>query len=266
MAIHPTAVIDSEAEIGVNVTVGPFAFVDAQTQIGDNCVIGPHTTIFCFTTLDNNCRVHAGAVLGDLPQDRAFEGCESYVHIGANTVIREAATVNRGTKPGSVTEIGPDCFLMATAHVAHNCRLGQGVVLCNSAILGGYVEVGDQAFISANCLIHQFTRIGRLVMMAGGSIITKDVPPFCMTHRRSANTLAGLNTVGLRRHGFSSEERQSIKRAFDTLFRSNLNISEAVRKLERYSGSPHVQEFACFINASQRGVCTMGGQGIVSAN
>ena len=155
MAIHPTAVGDSRAEIGVNVTVGPFAFIDSETKIGDNCVIGPNTTIFRFTTLDVDCRVHAGAVLGDHPQDRSFEDCESYVQIGANTVIREAATVHRGTKPGSVTKIGPDCLLMATAHVAHNCRLGRDVVLCNSAILGGYAEIGDQAFISANCLIHQ---------------------------------------------------------------------------------------------------------------
>ncbi len=259
MAIHPTAVIDSGAKIGANVTVGPFAFVDAQTRIGDNCIIGPNTTILRFTTLDAGCRVHALAVLGDLPQDRAFEDCESYVRIGANTVIRELVTVHRGTKPGTVTEIGPDCLLMATAHVAHNCRLGRGVVLCNNAILGGHAEIGDQAFISGNCLIHQFTRIGRLVMMAAGSAVTKDVPPFCITHRDRAlrNTLAGLNTVGLRRHGFTSEERLSIKRAFDTLFRSDLNISEAVKKLEGHSGSPHVQELARFVSASERGVCTM---------
>lgn len=257
MAIHPTAVIESGAEIGTDVTVGPFAFVDAETRIGDNCVIGPHATIFRFTTLDTGCRVHAGAVLGDLPQDRAFEDCESYVEIGANSVIREAATVHRGTKPGSVTEIGPDCLLMATAHVAHNCRLGRGVVLCNGAILGGYAEIGDQAFISANCLIHQFTRVGRLVMMAGGSIVTKDVPPFCMTHRRSANTLVGLNTAGLRRHGIGDDERLNIKRAFDTLFRSDLSVSEAVAKLERDPGSANVQELVDFVGASERGVCTM---------
>lgn len=257
MAIHPTAVIDSGAEMGANVTVGPFAFIDGHTRIGDNCVIGPNTTILRFTTLGANCRIHAGAVLGDLPQDRAFEDCESYVKIGADTVIREAATVHRGTKPGSVTEVGADCLLMASAHVAHNCRLGRGVVLCNSAILGGYAEIEDLAFISAHCLIHQFTRIGRLAMMVGGSLVSKDVPPFCMTHNRAKNTLAGLNTVGLRRQGFTGEERLSIKRAFDTLFRSDLNISEAVEKLQGNSSSPHVQELARFIRASKRGVCTI---------
>lgn len=257
MAIHSTAVIESGAEIGANVTVGPFAFIDGQTQVGDNCVIGPNTTILRFTTLDAGCRVHAGAVLGGLPQDSAFEDCESYVKIGANTVIRELVTVHRGTKPGTVTEIGPDCLVMVSAHVAHNCRLGRGVVLCNGAGLSGYAEIGDHAFISGNCLIHQFTRIGRLVMMAGGSMVSKDVPPFCLTHHSPANTLAGLNTVGLRRHGFTGEERLSIKRAFDTLFRSDLNISEAVEKLEGDSSSPHVRELARFVSASKRGVCTM---------
>lgn len=257
MAIHPTAVIEPGAEIGANVTIGPLAFIDAQTQIGDGCVIGPNATIFRYTTLGANCRVHAGAVLGDLPQDFSFEECESFVRIGDNTVIRETATVNRGTKPGTATEIGPDCLLMAAAHVAHNCRLGQGVVLANSAILGGYAEIGDRSFISANCLIHQFTRVGRLVMMAGGSIVTKDVPPFCMTHRRQANALAGLNVVGLRRQGFSGEERLSIKRAFDTLFRSSLDISTAAKELERESDSPLARELAGFVSASERGVCAM---------
>jgi UDP-N-acetylglucosamine acyltransferase len=257
MAIHPTAVIESGAEIGANVTVGAFAFIDAQTNIGDGCVIGPNSTILRYTTLGANCRVHAGAVVGGVPQDFSFEECESFVRIGANTVIRETATVNRGTKPGTATEIGPDCLLMAAAHVAHNCRLGQGVVLANSAILGGYAEIGDRSFVSANCLIHQFTRVGRLVMMAGASVVSKDVPPFCMTHRRQANALAGLNIVGMRRLGFSGEERLNIKRAFDTLFRSSLGTSIAAKELERDSDSPLVRELAGFISASERGVCAM---------
>ncbi len=254
MVIHPTAVIESSAQLG-DVTVGPFAYIDHHVKIGDGCVIGPHVTILQHSSLGSSCRVHAGAVLGDLPQDLAFQEAESYVQIGANCVIREGVTVHRGTQPGTTTEVGHGCLLMAFSHVGHNVRLGNKVILTNGAVLGGYVEVGDRAFISANCLVHQFTRIGRLTMLSGGCAIHKDVPPFCITRGLQPSTVMGLNVVGMRREGLSSEERLILKRAFKILYQSNLNVSQAVAKLEAEFTSDLVLELCQFVKSSRRGIC-----------
>lgn len=259
MMIHPTAVIESSAQLGKEVTVGPFSYIDHSVNVGDGCVIGPHVTILRYSSLGSGCRVHAGAVLGDLPQDLAFQAAESYVRIGANCVIREGVTVHRGTQPGTTTEIGHDCLLMALSHVGHNVKLGNKVILTNGAVLGGYAEVGDRAFISANCLVHQFTRVGRLTMLSGGCAIHKDVPPFCMTRGLEASTVMGLNVVGLRREGLSSEERLLLKRAFKILYQSNLNVSQAVTRLEAEFTSDLVLELIQFIRSSRRGICKFIG-------
>ncbi|MEM8810551.1 MAG: acyl-ACP--UDP-N-acetylglucosamine O-acyltransferase [Cyanobacteria bacterium P01_G01_bin.38] len=255
MTIHPTAVIEPGAQLGDNVTVGAFAYIDTQVKIGSGCTIGPRATILRHTQLGNHCRVHAGAVIGDLPQDLAFQATETYVQIGNNCVLREGVTVHRGTKPDSVTVVGNDCLLMVNSHVAHNAKLGDGVILANGALIAGYAEVGERAFVSGGCLVHQFTRVGRLVMMSGGSAIQKDVPPFCMTRSVSANTIMGLNTVGLRRAGVSAQERKTLKQAFQTLFQSDLSLPSAVEKLQGQFESPLVQELAAFIQASERGIC-----------
>lgn len=255
MAIHPTAVIANEASIGQNVSIGPYAYIEQDVVVGDGCQIGPHACLMRYTTLGENCRVHAGAVLGDLPQDRNFSGGESYLRIGAGCVIREGATAHRGTQPGSSTTIGDGCMLMAYSHVAHNVTLGKQVIVCNGALLAGHVQVGDNAFISGNCLVHQFARVGRLAMLSGGSGTQMDVPPFCITRSLYSNTVMHLNVVGLRRAGLSVQDRRLLERAFDILYSSGLAVARAVDQIEREVDSPYVRELCQFVRESKRGIC-----------
>lgn len=256
MTIHPTACIEPGAVLGEQVQVGPFAYIAKDTHIGDHCVIGPHASILPYTTLGAGCHVHGGAVLGDLPQDLAFKPENiSYVTIGERTVLREGVTVHRGTRAGTVTEVGDDCLFMANSHVGHNCKVGNRVIMANGALLGGYAQVGDRAFISGNCSVHQFARVGRLAMLSGNTAATKDVPPFCMTRSSSTSTLMGLNVVGLRRAGLTSQERQTLKDAFRILFRSGLMLSTATAQLRQTSDSPLVLELCEFIETSERGIC-----------
>jgi UDP-N-acetylglucosamine acyltransferase len=253
--IHPTAIVAAGAEIGENVTIGPFTVIEDKVRLGAGTVIGPHVTVFNYTTIGEGCSLHDHAVLGDWPQDLAFNpATESYLRIGARCRIREGVTLHRGTKPGTATEVGDDCFLMANCHAAHNVKLGKAVIIANGSQLAGYVEVGDGAFISANCLVHQFCRIGRLVILAGGAAITKDVPPFCKTRNTALNIIVGLNVVGLKRAGIGPEERVAIKRAFTILYRSGLNVSQAVARLKQENSAP-AREFAEFIETSHRGIC-----------
>lgn len=258
--IHPTAIVDKKAELGVNVAIGPFCVVEAPATIGDNVRLGSQVVILPYTTLGAGCTLHAHAVIGDLPQDLTFKDAPSYVRIGANCTIREGVTIHRGTKPETETVTGEGCFLMANSHVAHNVRLGSQVIMANGAILGGYVEVGDRAFISGNAGVHQFCRVGKLAMLGGNGVLTKDLPPFCTVRSVSLNTVAGLNVVGLRRSGYGATERQAIKRAFQTLYQSGLNVSQATAKIREESSSPAVLEFCEFIEQSKRGICRFEGQ------
>jgi UDP-N-acetylglucosamine acyltransferase len=211
-------------------------------------------TILKHTSLGPGCEVHAGAVLGDVPQDLAFDGCRSFLKVGARCVIREGVTLHRGTKPDTATEIGDQCFLMAFSHCAHNVNLGRGVIMANGALLGGYVEVGAGAFISGNCLVHQFVRIGRLVMLGGGCAASKDVPPFCLLEPCKTNSMRGLNVVGMRRSGLTSEERKDIKRAFKLIYRSGYSPKQAAAKIREEFTSGPALEFCDFIEASERGL------------
>ncbi|MDD4871100.1 MAG: acyl-ACP--UDP-N-acetylglucosamine O-acyltransferase [Kiritimatiellae bacterium] len=255
--IHKTAIIEPGAEIGKDVTVGPFSYIEGGAKVGDECVIGPHVSVMRYTTLGTGCRVHAGAVLGDLPQDLSFKECESYVKIGSNCVVREGVTVHRGTKPGTTTEIGDSCFLMANSHFAHNVKLGNNVIVANGALMGGYVEVGDRAFISANVGIHQFVHVGRLVMVGGNSGLSKDLPPFCIVRSLTFNLVAGMNVIGMRRAGITPEERAQIKRAFKMFYCSGLNVKQALEKMKSDFTSGPAQEFWQFVEQSKRGVCAM---------
>jgi UDP-N-acetylglucosamine acyltransferase len=259
MTIHPTAIIEPTAKIGQDVTIGPFCYINNDVIIGDGCILTSHVTILPFTTIGNNCHIHSYAVLGDLPQDIAFKDEPSYVVIGNNCQIREGVTIHRGTKEGTVTRVGNDCLLMAYSHLAHNVQLGNNVTVANNALLAGYVEVGDRAFISGHCLVHQFTRIGRLVMMSGGSAVDKDVPPFCMTRNMVSNKVMGLNIIGLRRNGFSTDDRQILKKAFANLYLSGLNVSDAIATMDREFDSPLITELCDFIKGSSRGICRYVG-------
>ena len=255
--IHETAIIDPSAELGKDVDIGPFTTIEADVNIGDGTVIGPNVSIMPNTLIGPHCNIHAGAVLGGVPQDVDFEGERSFVTIGANCQIREGVTINRGTQPDSVTEIGDDCFLMALSHFGHNVKLGNKVIVANGALLAGYVEVGDQVFISGNCVLHQFVTVGRLAMLGGGCGVSKDVPPFCLVKPLEGNTIAGLNSIGLRRSTLSAKDRQEIKEAFKLLFLSGLNVSHALEKIKSAYPSGPASEFSTFIDESERGICVM---------
>lgn len=255
MQIHPTAIVHKSAELGANVVIGPYTVIDEQVQIAAGVKIGPHVVIHKYTSLENNCMVHAHAVLGDLPQDLAYKDVVSYVRIGSGTTIRESVTIHRGTKPETVTEVGTNCYLMANSHLAHNVKLGNNIVVANGALLAGYVEVGDRAFISGNCVIHQFVRIGRVAMLGGNSGISQDVLPFCTAASVHLNVMAGLNVVGMRRAGMKTEERLAVKRIFSIIYRSGLNMTQALEKLKQEEKSPLAREICEFIESSKRGIC-----------
>jgi len=253
--IHPTAVIHPKAKIGSNVKIGPFALIDEHAEVGDNCAIGSHVSIVGHTAIGEGCRIHAGAVIGDEPQDLGYKGEVSYVKIGKRCTFREYVTVHRGTKPDSVTEVGDDCFLMATVHVAHNVKLGNRVIIANGTMLGGHVEVQDRAFISGCVTVHQFVKIGRVAMVGGAAGLSKDVPPFCLVQSMGRNIVAGLNVVGMRRAGLSPADRQAIKEAFKILYQSGMNVSQAVTVLKGKFTEGPAAEFAAFIEQAHRGIC-----------
>jgi len=253
--IHSTAVIHPKAKLGVNVTIGPFALIDEHAEVGDGCVIDAHAAIVGHTTIGEGCHIHSGAVIGGEPQDLAYKGDVSYVKIGKRCTFRECVTINRGTKPGTVTEVGNECFLMATVHLGHNTKLGNRVIIANGTMLGGYVEVGDGAFISGAVTVHQFVKIGRVAMVGGSAGLSKDVPPFCLVQSMGRNIVAGLNVVGLRRAGFSPADRKVIKEAFKTLYQSGKNVSQAVAQMKGMYTEGPAAEFAAFIEQAHRGIC-----------
>ncbi len=255
--IHKTAIIDPGAELGNDVEIGPFTVIESDVTIGDGTVIGPNVSIKPYTSIGPHCNIHAGAVLGGIPQDVNFKGGKSFVTIGANCQIREGVTINHGTQTDSVTEIGDDCFLMAFSHFGHKVKLGRKVIVANGALLAGYVEVGDQAFISGNCVLHQFITVGRLSMLGGGCGVSKDVPPFCLLKPIALNAIAGLNSVGLRRSTLTTKDRQEIKEAFKLLFLSGLNVSHALEKIKAAYPTGPASEFSTFIDKSERGICVM---------
>lgn len=235
--------------------IGPFCHIGPAVRIGAGCVLGDRVSLMGELELGPGCRVHAGAVLGDVPQDLSFKGAQSGVRIGARCVIREGVTIHRGTKEETLTEIGEECFLMAFSHCAHNVKLGRKVILANGVLLGGYVEVGDGAFLSGNCAVHQFAKIGRLAMLGGCCGISKDVPPFCMTRTVGCNEVVGLNVVGMRRAGMNPEERRQVKEAFRILYRSGLNVTQAVNEIRGTFQSGPALEFCDFVASSERGIC-----------
>lgn len=252
--IHPAAIVDADARIGANVEIGPYAVVGPDCELGDGCRLDAHAVVCAHTRLGPGCRLHSGSVIGDTPQDLAFSGVFSRTEIGARCTFREGVTVHRGTAEGTVTRLGDDCYLMATSHVAHNCVLGNRVILANGVLLGGYVEIGDGAFLSGHCAVHQFCRVGRLAMMGGGAQISKDLPPFCTARSGSENDAHGLNIVGLRRAGITPEQRAALKRAYHRYYRSGEPRVDVLKELATAPPGSPVAEWAAFIAASKRGV------------
>ena len=253
MSIHPTAIINEGARLGTNVRVGPCAVIETGTDIGEGAEIRAHAVVKRYTTLGEASIIHEGAVVGGEPQDLSFKECESYLRVGARCSIREGATLHRGTEPGSATTVGSDCFIMACAHVAHNCRLGDRVILANNVALAGHVEIDDQAFLSGGVVVHQFCRIGRLAMIGGNSKIVQDCLPFVITDGVPGRA-CGLNMVGLRRAGFKSSEIKKLKDAYRLLLRSGLALEEALARLTDMD-DPLVDYLVSFARHSRRGFC-----------
>jgi len=254
MKIHPTAVIDSKAQIDPDVEIGPYVVIEGQVRIKRGTRVMAHAYLTGWTEIGEGNEIHPGVVLGDAPQDKAYTGEETYLKIGDQNIFREYVQVHRGTVAGSSTVIGNDNFLMATAHVGHNCRLGDNVVLANGALLGGHVEVGNNVFISGNCVVHQFVRIGDYSLMRGLSGTSRDVPPFAIVDWQ--HTVRGVNVVGLKRAGFDEKRIRAIRGAFRVLFRKGRNLALAVQEVEKSAGAnTDVLALLEFIKSSERGVC-----------
>jgi UDP-N-acetylglucosamine acyltransferase len=253
MPIHPTAVVDPRAEIDPTANIGPYVVIEGPVRVGAGTRVLAHAYLCGDTAIGRDNEIHMGAVIGHAPQDLAYRGAPSGLLIGDRNIIREHAQVHRGTAEGSRTIVGDDNFLMNQSHVAHNCRLGNGVILAGGALLAGYVEVADRAFVSGNCVVHQFVRIGTLAIMRGLSRTSRDVPPFCVMD--GTHTVRAVNLVGLRRAGFDRVRIRALREAFTRLFRRAGNLGEAVRALRQEPGTPDVTALLDFIEASRRGVC-----------
>jgi UDP-N-acetylglucosamine acyltransferase len=251
--IHPAAHVSPQAVLGRGVRIGPGAVVDAGCEIGEGCDIRANAIVTGKTVMGSRNQIGYGAVIGGEPQDLSFQNVESRVVLGRGKVIRENVTIHRGTSQGSETVLGNDNYLMAGAHVAHNCHLGNKIILVNQVLLAGYVTVEDQAFLGGNAIVHQKCRIGRLAIMQGGAGISKDLPPYFMAG--GDNTVVGLNVVGLRRAGFDAAARARIKQAFRLLYRSGLNLKQALAEMEATLEGPEILALRTFIQNSARGIC-----------
>jgi UDP-N-acetylglucosamine acyltransferase len=249
-AIHPTAIVAPGAQLGNDVEIGPYAIVEDDVVIGDRTRVAAHAVIKRHTRLGRENRVCEHVVIGGEPQDYKFSGAPTYVSIGDRNLIREGVTVHRASSPEGHTRIGNDCFLMVASHVAHDCQIGDRVVLTNSALLAGYVSIAEGAIISGNVIIHQFCRIGRFAFAGGGARISQDCLPFMITEGSPAHARA-VNVVGLRRAGFPPAEILGIRNALHAL-RTAARLEDALRVLEA-ADSPAVAELIEFIRSSKRG-------------
>jgi len=255
--IHPTAIVHPKAKLHSTVAVGPCTVIDEGVEIGAHCVIGPHGYFTGLTTIGSDNRFHAGCVIGDAPQDLKYAGAPTRLRIGDHNVFREHFTAHRSTKPEEETWIGSHNYLMANGHVAHNCRVGDHVILANGVLLGGHAVVEDRVFISGNCMVHQFARVGTLALMQGGSAISKDLPPFTVGFR--INEVCGLNVIGLRRAGFTPEQRLELKQVYRALFRSGARLRAALEDARSRFSSPAARTLIEFVSAAKRGVCSDAG-------
>jgi UDP-N-acetylglucosamine acyltransferase len=252
MEIHPTAIVSPHAKLGEGIRVGPYAVIEDVTEIGDDCEIATHAVVKRFTRLGFRNRVFEHAVVGGEPQDVKFNGEKSFLKIGDDNLIREFCTLHRASGEGETTQIGSRNFFMVGVHVAHNCAIGDDNIFANGAALAGHIVVEDHVFLSNNVGAHQFVRMGRYAMVGGKSKIVQDVLPF-MTTDGNPPAVRGLNTLGLRRAGFTDEERRALKNAYRVLFRSQLPLQAALNELEQ-TADKNVGHLVRFIRESKRGI------------
>jgi UDP-N-acetylglucosamine acyltransferase len=255
MNIHPTAIIHPKAELAEGVSVGPYVVIGEHVRLGTGTIVGPHAVIEGWTSIGQYCDIGVGAVLGGPPQDLKYRGQRSFLHVGDHSCIREYVTIHRSAEEDGATSIGAHDFLMAYTHVAHDCRLGDYVIMVNYAGLSGYVEVEDRAFISGHNAVHQFVRIGYLAMVSGASRVVKDIPPF-MVAEGNPTRIRGLNVVGMRRLGLTTQVRGELRRAYRLLYRAGVNTSQALDGMRQEGLTSHeVQRLITFVEGAKRGIC-----------
>lgn len=255
--IHPTAIVDPDAQVGADVEIGAFSIIGSETVIGEKTIVQSHVVIDGEVAIGARNFIGHGAIIGAPPQDVSFSSeRKTKVEIGDDNVIREYCTIHRGSPEGSATKIGDKNFLMAGAHIGHNCVIGNDVIIANNCLLAGHVHVDDGAFLGGGSTFHQHMHVGRLVMVQGSSAFGKDLPPFVIAAER--NYVFGLNTVGLRRAGFSAKDRDEIKAAFKLVYLSGLNIGQALKKAATMNFNAPAREFVDFVaSAKRRGICPL---------
>ena len=255
--IHPTALIDSCAQLDPSVSVGPYAIIEGPVKLGLGVKVEAHAQVLGDTTVGAHSTIGRAAIIGGDPQDLSFDpATASKLVIGERNTIREQVTIHRGSKPGSITRLGSNNFLMANAHVAHDVQLGDRNVLANGVLLAGHVHVGNNSFLGGGAGFHQFVRVGDYCIIQGNSSITKDVPHYCCCYL--LNRLTGLNVIGLKRAGFTSEQRAAIKDVFSLIYRSGRNLSQALAEADQREWDSNCQRFIDFLKApSRKGVCSL---------
>jgi len=251
---QPLAYVHPQAKVAKNVVIEPFVNIEKDVEIGEGTWIGSNVTIMEGARIGKNCKIFPGAVISAIPQDLKFEGEKTCIEIGDNTTIREFVTINRGTKASNKTTIGKNCLIMAYSHVAHDCIIGNNVILANAANLAGHVEIDDWAIIGGLSAIHQFTKIGKHVMISGGSLIRKDVPPYTKAAREPLSYV-GINSVGLRRRGFEREQINLIQDVYRIIYLKGMNVTQSTSVIEaKIPATPERDEILTFIQKSQRGI------------
>ena len=252
--IHPSAIVDKKSDIGKNVEIGPFSIIEKNVKIGDNTKIGPNALIRSYTSIGTGCSIFNGAVIGEIPMDLKFDGEKSKLVIGDRTIIREFSTIHRGTKDRGITKIGSDCLIMSYGHVAHDVVIGDNVIVSISVNIAGHVEVDDYAIIGGCTPVHQFCKIGKHAFIGGGRLILQDIPPYILATGEPLK-YSGINSVGLRRRKFNLESRKTIKRVYSLIYQSELNLSQAVKKINSdFELTDEVKTILDFINRSDRGL------------
>jgi len=252
--IHPTAIIDKNAKIGSNTSVGAYSVISANVVIGNNCEIGPHVVIKGPTQIGDNNRILQFASIGEDPQDKKYAGEPTELHIGNGNLIREFVTINRGTvQDRGYTRIGDENWIMSYVHVAHDCEIGNHTIFSNSASLAGHVTIGDHAILGGFTLVHQFCSVGEHAFTGMNSVIAKDVPPYILVSGHMAHP-HGLNSEGLKRRGFSAESISNLKKAYKLLYRSGLSLEQACEQIADMAADKNIDTFIQFIRQSQRGI------------
>ena len=252
--IHKTAVVDPKARIGEGVVIGPFAYIEADVEIGDNSKIGPHACLYDGARIGSNVTIYQGASISHVPQDLKYAGEESHTVVGNGTTIHEFVTLHRGTVETRLTSIGENCLLMAYSHVAHDCRIGNNVILANTVQVGGHATIEDYTIIGGCTPVHQFCKIGKHCMIGGGFRVVQDVPPYILAGHEPLK-YEGLNLIGLRRRGFTNDEIMRIKKIYELIYQSHLNLTQAKEQInQKFADDKFAAEILDFISRSTRGL------------